>query len=95
MVPLQRKKTYTILHIVIYQKKGIIITRNGWQTRVLGRNLKAGKFKTAVGTALLTCQDYLQARQLLRSSSGSFNCVLLTALLWKILGNLQLQKNLK
>jgi len=117
MVPLQRQKTYTRLHSVIYwtaqryildctalytglhsviyQKKAIIITRNGWQTRVLGRNLTAGKFKTAVGTALLLCQDHLQARQLLRSSYGSFHCVLFTTLLWKISGKLQLQKNIQ
>jgi hypothetical protein len=94
MVPLQRQETYTRLHSVIYQKKAIIITRNDWQTRVLGRNLKAGEFKTSVGTALLTCQNQLQARQLLLSSSESFLCVLLTALLWKISGTLQLQKKI-
>jgi len=94
MVLLKRQKTYTRLRSVIYQKKAIIITRNGWQTRALARNLTTGKFKLPVGTALLKCQDRLQARQLLRSQSESFHCVLLTALLRKVSGTLQLQKKI-
>jgi hypothetical protein len=94
MVPLKRQETYTRLHSVIYQKKAITITRNGWQTRVLGRNLTAGKFKISLGKTLLTCQDHLQVRKLLRSSFESFHCVLLTALLWEISGTLQLQKKI-
>jgi hypothetical protein len=94
MILLQRQKTYTREHSVIYQKKANIVTLNAWQTRVLGRNLTAGKFKLSVGRALLTCQDHLQARQLLPSSPESFHCVLLTALLWKVPGTLQLQKKI-
>ena len=47
MVPLQRQKTYTRVHSVIYLKKATIITLNDWQKRVLGRNLTTGKFKTS------------------------------------------------
>jgi hypothetical protein len=79
MVPLKRQKTCTRLHSVIYQKKAIIITQNGWQTRVLARNVTAGNFKLSVGTASFTRQDHLQARQLLHSSSESFHCVLLNS----------------
>jgi hypothetical protein len=93
MFLLQRQKTYTRLRSFIYQKEAIIIITKWLSDGSSWPEFDAGMFKTAVGTAPLTCQDHLQARQPC-SLSQSFHCVLLTALLWKISGTVQLQKQI-